>query len=186
MTDLLNQPARDPFWFRDCFLMRMPIGLRAGNLRELLQLLQNVSEEVLYYHIFQSRLVLTDPDVEYPNDFAQWAGEALQDAKLAEQLSSFDPFDFQDLSQVRTAVLDIIEDYIWNQPAIPYARPGFELYLCQASTAIIQSLTPVYTLPGVLPGPAACRPGFFLLPFLRGPLAPGSPQGGRLLLLDRV
>jgi hypothetical protein len=146
MDDLLNQPARDPFWFRDCFLMQMPIGLRAGNLRELLQLLQNVSEEVLYYHIFQSRLVLTDPDVEYPNDFAQWAGEALQDAKLAEQLSSFDPFDFQDLSQVRTAVLDIIEDYIWNQPAIPYARPGFELYLCQASTAIIQSLTPIYTL----------------------------------------
>jgi hypothetical protein len=146
MDTILNQPARDPFWFRDCFLMRMPIGLRASNLRELLQILREAPEAVLYYHIFQSRLALTDPDVEYPNDFALWAAEALQDAKLAEKLSSFDPFDYQNLSQVRAAVLDIIEDYLWDLPSIPWARPGFELYLCQASTAVIQSLTPVYTL----------------------------------------
>jgi Family of unknown function (DUF5752) len=146
MNDLLNQPARDSFWFRDCFLMRMPLGLKASNLRELLQILQNAPAEVFYYHLFQTRLALTDSHVEYPNDFAQWAGEALQDAKLAELLSSFDPFDYQDLSQVRLAVLDIIEGYLWDQPYIPYARPGFELYLSKASTAIIKSVTPVNTL----------------------------------------
>lgn len=146
MNDILHQTARDPFWFRDCFLMEMPIGLRASNLRELLQLLREAPEDVLYYHIFQARLTITDPEVEYPNDFALWAAEALQDAKLAEKLSSFDPFDYQDLAQVRMAVLEIIEEYLWDLPAIPWARPGFELYLCQASTAVIQSLTPVTTL----------------------------------------
>lgn len=72
--------------------------------------------------------------------------EALQDTKLAEKLSSFDPFDYSDMAQVREAVLEILEEYLWDLPYIPWARPGFELYLCQASTAIIQSLTPVNTL----------------------------------------
>jgi hypothetical protein len=146
MTDILHQPARDPFWFRDCFLMRMPIGLKASNLRELLQILRDVPDDVLFYHLFQSRLALTDPEVEYPNDFALWAADALQDSKLAEKLSSFDPFEYPDLAQVREAVVDILEEYLWDLPYIPWARPGFELYLCQASTAVIQSLTPVNTL----------------------------------------
>lgn len=146
MSDLLTRTARDPFWFYDCFLMRMPLGLKASNLQELLQILQHAPDAVFYYHMFQSRLVLTDPLVEYPNDFAQWAGEALQDANLAEQLSSFDPFDCQDLTEVRTAVIDIIEGYLWEQPSVPYARPGFELYLSKASTAIVKSRTPVNNL----------------------------------------
>jgi len=146
MTDILHQVAHDPFWFRDCFLMRMPIGLRASNLRELLQALRDVSEDVLHYHMFQSRLALTDPEVEYPNDFALWAAEALQDTKLAEKLSAFDPFDYTDMQQVREAIVDILEEYLWDLPYVPWARPGFELYFCQASTAVIQSLTPVTTL----------------------------------------
>jgi hypothetical protein len=146
MTDILHQPARDPFWFRDCFLMRMPIGLKASNLRELLQILREAPDDVLFYHIFQTRLALTDPEVEYPNDFALWAANALQDSTLAEKLSSFDPFECADLAHIREAVIDILEEYIWDLPYIPWARPGFELYLCQASTAVIQSLTPVNTL----------------------------------------
>ena len=165
MNNLLNQPARDSFWFRDCFLMRMPLGLKAGNLRDLLQILQNAPDEVFYYHLFQTRLALTDHHVEYPNDFAQWAGEALQDAKLAELLSSFDPFDYQDLSQVRLAVLDIIEGYLWDQPYVPYARPGFELYLSKAATAVIKSAAPVNTLKELCARDAAVRSGYLLLPF---------------------
>ena len=146
MNDILQQKARDPFWFRDCFLMRMPIGRKASNLRELLQSLREVSEDVLYYHIFQSRLALTDPEVEYPNDFALWAANALQDTKLAEKLSSFDPFEYGSMAEVREAVVEILEEYLWDMPYIPWARPGFELYLCQAQTAVIQAPTPVHTL----------------------------------------
>ena len=74
--------------------MTMPIGKKAHNLRELLQGLRELDESVLYYHIFQSRLAITQPAEEYPNEFARWAADALQDSKLAEQLSSFDPFDY--------------------------------------------------------------------------------------------
>ncbi len=146
MTDLLHRSAYDPFWFRDCFLMRLPIGRKASNLRELLQILREVPDDVLYYHIFQCRLALTDPEIEYPNDLALWAARALQDTKLAEKLSSFDPFEYATMADVREAVLEILEEYLWDMPYVPWARPGFELYLCQAQTAVIQSTTPVYTL----------------------------------------
>ena len=146
MNDILQQSARDPFWFRDCFLMRMPIGLKAANLRELLQILREAPEDVLFYHMFQARLALTDPEIEYPNDFAHWAANALQDVKFAEKLCSFDPFEYASMAQVREAVVEILEEYLWDMPYVPWARPGFELYLCQASTAVIQSLTPVHTL----------------------------------------
>lgn len=145
-TKLVEQRAKDPFWFRECFLMRQPIGLKAANLRELWQILRDAPEDVLYYHLIQCRLAFTDPEVEYPNDLALWAAQALQDIKLAEKLSSFDPMEYNSLAEVRGAVLEILEEYLWDLPYIPWARPGFELYLCQAATAVIQSLTPVWTL----------------------------------------
>ncbi len=40
----LDQPAENPFWFREYFLMPMPIGKKAVNLRELLQALRKIRD----------------------------------------------------------------------------------------------------------------------------------------------
>jgi Family of unknown function (DUF5752) len=134
-----DQTAENPFWFRECFLIPMPIGRKAINLRELLQSLREVDDAVLYYHLLQSRLTLSQPEVEYPNDFAMWAATALQDAQLAEKLSSFDPFEYEDLAQVRQAMVDILEEYLWDLPNVPWARPGLEFHFCEASTVVMRS-----------------------------------------------
>ncbi len=134
-----DQTAPNPFWFRECFLIPMPIGRRAVNLRELLQAVREVDESVLYYHLLQSRLTLSQPAVEYPNDFAIWAATALQDAQLAEKLSSFDPFEYETLALVRQAMVDIMEEYLWDLPNVPWARPGLELDFCEASTVVMRS-----------------------------------------------
>jgi hypothetical protein len=140
MTKVLpKQIAENPFWFRDCFIMTMPIGLRAINLRELLHALHEVSDSVLFYHLFQYRLAVATPAVEYPNDFALWAAHSLQDAKLAEKLSSFDPFEYENLIQVRQAVVDLLEEYLWDLPYIPWSRPGMEFHFCEASTVVFRS-----------------------------------------------
>ena len=135
----LDQPAENPFWFREYFLMPMPIGKKAVNLRELLQALRELDESVLYYHIFQSRLAITQSAEEYPNEFARWAANDLQDAKLAEKLSSFDPFDYENLTQLRQSVVDILEEYLWDIQYIPWARYGFEFHFCEASTVVMNS-----------------------------------------------
>jgi hypothetical protein len=141
-----DQLAENPFSFRECFLMPMPIGKKAVNLRELLQAVRELDESVLYYHIFQSRLAITQPGEEYPNEFAHWAATALQDIKLAEKLSSFDPFEYENMAQVRQAVIDILEEYLWDIPSIPWARSGFEFHFCEASTVVMRSHIRAQTL----------------------------------------
>ena len=139
MKKQLNKSAKHPFWFRECFLMPMPIGTKVVNLRELLHALREVSDSVLHYHLVQSRLAVSQPTVEFPNDFALWAAVALQDSALAEKLSSFDPLIYDNLGQVRQAMVDILEEYLWDLPFVPWARSGFEFYFCEASTVVIRS-----------------------------------------------
>jgi len=140
VADLPAAPAaQNPFWFRECFLIPMPIGRRAINLRELLQAVREAEEPVLYYHLLQSRLIQNQPEVEYPNDFAVWAAAALQDSQLAEKLSSFDPFEYANLAEVRQAMVDIMEEYLWDLPNVPWARPGMEFHFCEASTVVMRS-----------------------------------------------
>jgi hypothetical protein len=134
-----DQTAQNPFWFRECFLMPMPIGRKAVNLRELLEAVREVEESVLFYHLLQSRLIQSQPEVEYPNDFAVWAASALQDSRLAEKLSSFDPFEYGSLAQLRQAMVDIMEEYLWDLPNVPWARPGLEFHFCEASTVVMRS-----------------------------------------------
>jgi hypothetical protein len=134
-----EQPARDPFWFRECFVLPMPIGKAASNLRELLQALRDLDDSVFSYHLWESRLTIAHPGLEYPNDFAFWAATALQDSKLAEMLSTFDPFGYETMRQIRDDLVELLEEYLWNLPSVPWARPGFELHFCEASTVVLRS-----------------------------------------------
>jgi hypothetical protein len=134
-----DQTTENAFWFRECFLIPMPIGQKVVNLRELLHAVQELDESVLFFHLLQSRLTQSQPAVEYPNDFAMWAAESLQDARLAEKLSSFDPFEYENFAQLRQAIVDILEEYLWDLPSVPWARPGLEFHFCEASTVVMRS-----------------------------------------------
>lgn len=146
MNKLADQPAQNAFWFSEYLLMPEPTGNRATNLRELLQYLREMSEPVLEFHVWQSRLALTQTIVEYPNDFALWAAKALHDDNLAEKLSSFDPMDYGGLTQVREAMVELLEDYLWDFPHNPQVQPGYELYFCEASVVIMRSGIAAQTL----------------------------------------
>ena len=146
MISLEEQTANSPFEFSECFLMPMPTGNKATNLREFLQHLREMDEAVLKYHLWQSRLAITPPTVEYPNDFALWAAKALNDPNLAERLSSVDPLDYEDLTQIREALVELLEEYLWDFPYNPQVRPGYELYFCEASVVVVSSDIAAQTL----------------------------------------
>lgn len=143
---VMEHRAQDPFWFRECFVMVRPVGVSVVNLRELLHAIKEVAEPVLFYHLFQSRLTLFQPTLEYPNDFAFWAASALQDIRLAEKLSSFDPFDADNLEKVRQGLVDILEEYLWDLTRVPWARPGFEFHFCEGATVVMRSKISAWTL----------------------------------------
>ncbi|MGO9314726.1 MAG: DUF5752 family protein [Syntrophobacteraceae bacterium] len=142
-----DQSAGSPFQFRECFVMTMPTGKTASNLRELVHTLREVNEAVLSYHLWQSRMSMAHPAVEYPNDFAIWAVQALQDSRLAEKLSVIDPFVYEDMKQLRDALVDLLDEYLWDQPYVPWARPGFEFYFCEAAMVVLRSQIFAWTLP---------------------------------------
>lgn len=146
MESTVHQRAQDPFWFRECFVMVRPVGLSVVNLRELLHALREVPESVLFFHLLQSRLTVFQPTLEYPNDFAHWSATALQDIRLAEKLSSFDPFEADDLEQVRQGLVDILEEYLWDLHRVPWARPGFEFHFCEGATVVIRSKVSAWSL----------------------------------------
>jgi hypothetical protein len=146
MTTLADQPAQNVFWFSEYLVMPQPTGKKATNLKELLHFLRGMSEPVLEYHLWQSRLTLTQAAVEYPNDFALWAAKSLNDPNLAERLSSVDPLDYEDLTQIRETLVELLEEYLWDSPFNPEARPGYELYFCEASSVIMRSGISAQTL----------------------------------------
>ena len=141
-----DQPAPNTFWFHECVVMTMPTGKTAGNLREMLHTLRDVDESVLSYHLWQSRMAIAPPDVEYLNDFAAWAVNALQDSRLAEKLSVIDPFGFENLQDVRDILVDTLDEYLWDLPSVPWARPGFEFHFCEASVVVLRSQIAARTL----------------------------------------
>jgi len=114
----------------------MPTGKKAVNLREFAELLKVVSPRVISHHLHQFFIKPVHQPWDCPNDFAHWAASGLEDFKLAEKLSNLAPFRFSDIEDLREALVDIIEDHMWESPIIPWARPGSEFFFNESTTVV--------------------------------------------------
>jgi len=127
------------FKFYDYSLIISPTGQKASNLKEFLNILEETEDNVIYYHLFQSPLRHHLRYPVFPNDFANWAADALGDFALAEKLANFDPFDFNEISSAKNEIANIVEEHLWDLPTVPWARPGFEFYFCSSISLIFDS-----------------------------------------------
>lgn len=101
-------------------------GRRASNLRELRDVIAAVSGESIFHHTYQ--YFLKGHVLEYTNDFAQWAGENLEERALAERLSNIDPYEFRNIADLRNELLRTIDEYLEKFPEPREAMPGDEFY----------------------------------------------------------
>ena len=129
--------AKEKFIFRDSISLVSPTGQRAQNLREFLNILQQSKEEVIFHHLYQSHLKYKSKIRDYPNDFANWSAEALEDLTLAEKLASFDPYDSPSVKNTKEMIIEIIEEHMWDLHTVPWVRPGFEFYFSSATTIVL-------------------------------------------------
>jgi hypothetical protein len=104
-------------------------GLRAKTLDELVTLLGEVDHEVIFHHMHQYFLKERAEAPEYPNDFALWAAESLEDRVLAERLANVDPFEYDSLEDLRDALITIIDDHLDEQAYPRAVLPGKEFFL---------------------------------------------------------
>ena len=126
-----------PFEFRHCISILKATGRKAKSLRELRHVIHEVTEESIFHHIYQ--YFLKEHAREYTNDFAQWAGEGLEERVLSEHLSNIDPYDFKSIGDLRNELLRVIDGYLDLFPEPREAMPGEEFYFNQTVTFVFPS-----------------------------------------------
>lgn len=82
----------------------LPTTYVAYDLNEFAEVLKKITIDSIYFHIFEARLRLEKPT----NDFAFWVENSLGEKKLAENISSFDPYT-STLEDLRKTIIRIIE-----------------------------------------------------------------------------
>ena len=94
----------EEFHFIKSISFILPTNYNAYDLKEFVKVLKKITIDSIYFHIFEARLRLEKPT----NDFAFWIENSLGDKKLADSISSFDPYT-STLEDLRKKTIHIIE-----------------------------------------------------------------------------
>jgi len=129
--------AKEPFRFVSRTDLTELTGLKARNLRELVEVLKTAPDAVVYYHthhfLEQHHYLTPEPS----NDFAIWVGDALGDEVLGERLASVDTFGFPNLGTLRERLVAIIEEYLSSGSNFREAMPGREFHFMKSVSVIL-------------------------------------------------
>jgi hypothetical protein len=123
-----------PFEFRQCTSLLKSTGRKAGNLKELRNILAVTSTEAIFHHTYQ--YFLKGHRMEYTNDFAHWAGESLEERALSEQLANIDPYAFAGIEELRDELIRVMDEYQEKFPDPRAAMPGDEFHFNETVTLV--------------------------------------------------
>jgi hypothetical protein len=102
-----------------CVELREFVGARAEDERQLMELIEQVPLDSIYYHTHAFFLRHKFLAGIYPNDFATWAAVHLRDQVLGEQLAMVDPADFDNLEALRDQLVTIIDEHLRRLQIVP-------------------------------------------------------------------
>jgi hypothetical protein len=127
MNPSINEYRGDvrPFQFVSCMELREVLGKRATDVPRLLELIEEVPSDSIYYHTHSYYLRHAYAQTLYPNDFATWAALAAHDRVLGERLGVLDPFSYFSLDALRQDIIAIIDDHLSHNPFV-YRATGAE------------------------------------------------------------
>lgn len=109
--------AKEPFRFYTRLNLSELTGLKASNLKELLECLKVVPESSIYHHTHRFLQQHQYLSPEPPNDFAYWVTNSIGEKALGEDLSSIDTVQFNSIGDLRQAIISVVEDYLKSYPA---------------------------------------------------------------------
>lgn len=111
-----SHKPEETFVFYTRFNLSELTGLTASNLDQLLRLIKEVPGSCIYHHTHRFVEKHQYLSLEPPNDFAYWVSEILGEKTLGEKLDGIDTIQFPAIHQLRTALIDTIEDYLGEHP----------------------------------------------------------------------
>jgi len=127
-----NGEAKHPFQFMACWELREMLGRRAADVQELLEGLEEVPLDSIYFHTHSYFLRHSYIAGPYPNDFANWAAIQLRDRVLGERLAVIDPFEIADLEALRNELVTIIDDHLSHVGSVPRVVFGELFFFMQS------------------------------------------------------
>lgn len=104
-----NCPQGMEFHFMYSHIFVIDTGKRASNLKEFIEVVRTIPIRSIYFHMFQSRLVLGTGE----NDFSIWFRESLDEEKLASEISRIDPYTYT-LEGLRNKIIRIVSEYVYG------------------------------------------------------------------------
>ena len=129
--------AREPFHFFDRVHLKELTGLKARNLRELVDILKGAPDSVIYYHthhFLEEHHYLTP---QPSTDFAMWVSDILGDEILGEKLASIDAFEFSTLKALQERIVSIIEEHLACETNHRQAPEGKEFHFMKSISVIL-------------------------------------------------
>jgi small-conductance mechanosensitive channel len=137
---ILGKPlkqASQPFRFFTRLYIKELTGLKARNLSELVTILKDVDDSVVYYHthnfIEEYQYLTPQP----ANDFAMWVYDALGDQVLGEKLANVDTFEFSTIGALRERLVDVINEELSIKHDGRQAPPGREFHFIKSLSVIL-------------------------------------------------
>lgn len=138
--------ADQPFRFVGCSELREILGKQAEDEKRLVELLEEVPLDSIYYHTHSYFLRHSYLEQVYPNDFAQWVVTEVRDHVLGERLAVVDPFEFLRLESLREELISIIDDHLSRTAIVPRVIFGVPFHFNQSHMLEVPTGLEVWTL----------------------------------------
>ncbi|PIS29039.1 hypothetical protein COT42_06310 [Candidatus Saganbacteria bacterium CG08_land_8_20_14_0_20_45_16] len=143
---MINKRASEPFCFITSSILVEITGKKAHHLKELVNILKQIDDSSIFFHVHHTFREYTFAAGQYSNDFARWAAEDLEEATLAERLSAINIHDFTSIAGLRAQIIKIIEEHLSNVVEIRKAPMGREFYFLRSTSIIAPTPFKVWTL----------------------------------------
>lgn len=122
----------EEFLFMGCIEIKELLGRRADNEQELLELIEEVPVDSIYYHTHSYFLRHYYISGAYPNDFANWAAVQVRDRVLGEKLATVTPSGEKSLEDIRSELIEIIDAHLSAFKIVPTVVYGQPFYFMQS------------------------------------------------------
>jgi Family of unknown function (DUF5752) len=130
--DPRSRVAKEPFAFFGCVELRQVLDRTADDERELLERLEDVPADSVFYHTHGYFLRQRPVGIAYGNDFARWVAVDVRDQALAERLALVDPFEWRKLEDLREELVTIIDDHLARLSSVPRVEFGETFHFHQS------------------------------------------------------
>ena len=138
--------AQDSFVFFGCVELRQALDRQAVDERELMDRLEEVPAGSIFYHTHGYFLRHRPLTTAYGNDFARWTAVEVRDQALAERLAVVDPFEFEQLEELREELITIVHDHLRRLGTVPRADAGRAFHFQQSHIVQVELGPRVTTL----------------------------------------